>query len=312
MLSYRSIRTLPARKLTRLAPTPSGYLHLGNILSFAITCHFAARTGARILLRIDDLDQLRTQDAYIDDIFSSLQFLGIPWHMGPANTDDFKKNWSQQSRMQAYEKKLNALRSAGLLFGCQCTRSQLAESRSIHSLEQSAGYQGNCINKNIDLDAPETQWRVFTDPERMISVNRLGAGELKNNLPSEMNCFSARRKDGIPAYQLASLVDDEFFGVDLIVRGVDLWPSSWAQAYLSACFETDYLASVQFVHHPLLLDRQASKMSKSAGAESVQSLRANGASPEDIFTEIARWMGSDRPCYDWMQLALLAETTFSP
>ncbi|MFN4314853.1 MAG: glutamate--tRNA ligase family protein [Chitinophagaceae bacterium] len=311
MLSYRSIKNLPARRLTRLAPTPSGFLHLGNILSFAITCHFAAKTGARILLRIDDLDRERSQDEFVEDIFSSLRFLDIPWQLGPQDPADFNKNWSQKTRLKLYEESLQELQKASLLFGCECTRSQLANSRS-ETGSSLKGYPGTCLKKHLPLQQDQLQWRLATRPAKLLSVNRLGGGEIKGTLPEQMAFFAVRRKDGVPAYQLASLVDDHYFGVDLIVRGVDLWPSTWAQVYLSSLLDSKPLQQVQFVHHPLLTEKGGEKMSKSEGATSIQSLRKSGATAADVYTEIARCLGSLRPCHNWTDLALLAEKTFAP
>jgi len=86
-------------KLTRIAPTPSGYLHLGNVFSFALTAALARRSGAEILLRIDDLDRERVQREYVEDIFETLAFMGIPWDRGPRSFDELTRAWSQVLRM---------------------------------------------------------------------------------------------------------------------------------------------------------------------------------------------------------------------
>ncbi|MES2108653.1 MAG: glutamate--tRNA ligase family protein, partial [Bacteroidota bacterium] len=87
---------------TRIAPTPSGFLHVGNVLSFSITAALARKTGAKTLLRIDDMDQTRANARYIQNIFDTLNFLEIPWDEGPANADDFEKSYSQVHRLNLY------------------------------------------------------------------------------------------------------------------------------------------------------------------------------------------------------------------
>src|ERR1035437_9153412 len=93
-------------KRTRIAPTPSGYLHLGNILSFAITAALARKTNAKVLLRIDDFDLERTNKLYVQDIFDTLNFLEIPWDEGPRNMKQYEQEFSQVHRMEMYKKAL--------------------------------------------------------------------------------------------------------------------------------------------------------------------------------------------------------------
>src|SRR5690242_19755059 len=103
---------------TRIAPTPSGYLHLGNVFSFALTASLARKTGASTLLRIDDLDQQRIQPQYVQDIFDTLQFLDIPFDEGPKDIEEFDRSWSQLTRMPLYENALAQLKYSGQVFAC--------------------------------------------------------------------------------------------------------------------------------------------------------------------------------------------------
>ncbi len=93
---------IPNYKKTRIAPTPSGFLHLGNVLSFSITAALAKKHSAKILLRIDDLDRARANDQYLQDIFDTLNFLEIPWDEGPRNVNEFKNAYSQAHRMACH------------------------------------------------------------------------------------------------------------------------------------------------------------------------------------------------------------------
>lgn len=267
---------------TRIAPTPSGYLHLGNVLSFAITAGLARRSGASVLLRIDDLDRERVNREYIADIFDTLNYLGIPWDEGPRNVDDFERGWSQVHRLEMYREALVRLREREKVFACDCSRSKI--------LRQSlAGvYPGTCREKGISLESLGCCWRVRTD----------GGG-----LPAEMADFVVRKKDGYPAYQLTSVIDDLHFGVDVVVRGDDLRASTAAQGWLAAQLGLDEFKGVRFYHHGLLMAADNQKLSKSAGATSVQYLRRRGVQPAEIFSMILREMGINVAAASWEELA---------
>ena len=263
---------------TRIAPTPSGYLHLGNAYSFKLTADLARRTGSKILLRIDDLDRERVEERYIQDIFDTLHFLDIPWDEGPRDRADFGQVWSQLHRMTLYRRALEELRNQGVLFACACSRTQIAR--------ESAGgeYPGTCRDKGLSLDMPDVSWRVRTDMRRELTMQQLDGSAFKGVLDGSVKDFIVRKKDGQPAYQLTSLVDDLHFGVDLIVRGLDLWSSTLAQLYLAELLPGGTaFASVVFNHHALFTDAGGNKLSKSAGAASIQFLRREGKTPAEIF-----------------------------
>jgi glutamyl/glutaminyl-tRNA synthetase len=262
---------------TRLAPTPSGFLHLGNIYSFGITLGLARRHGARVLLRIDDLDSERKETKYVQDIFDALDFLGIRWDEGPADAETFDRAFSQVTRLQLYQAALERLRAGGLVYACRCSRSEILK-------KDPAGiYRGACRQKGISLDEPEVSWRLDTTKVIDLHVKTL-AGEVVKNLPGRMHDFVVRRKDGLPAYQLASLVDDVHFGTDLIVRGEDLWDSTLAQLYLAAVLGFEKFSEAAFHHHPLLLGAGGKKLSKSAGDTSVAQLMRSGKTAAEVWT----------------------------
>ena len=237
---------------TRIAPTPSGYLHLGNVLSFAITAYLAQQHNAKILLRIDDLDHQRATKHYVQDIFDTLDFLQLPYHEGPRNYDEYKSRYSQLQRMEMYQNALEQLKNNGDLFACTCTRAQLAKY---------ATYPGTCRGKALPFDADDTCWRLQTDGSSLISVKTL-EGTITASLPANMYDFVVRKKDGFPAYQLASVLDDIYYGVDLVIRGEDLWPSTLAQLYLAGKLGADDFKKVTFYHHPLLSGDEGEKLSK--------------------------------------------------
>jgi glutamyl/glutaminyl-tRNA synthetase len=265
---------------TRIAPTPSGYLHLGNALSFALTAALARKSGAKILLRIDDLDQQRVNLNYLQDIFDTLNFLNIPWDEGPCDINDYNSSWSQLHRLKLYKEALEQLADQREVFACQCSRAQL----------QDGIYPGTCRNRSIPLDTPDTAWRLYTD-EKELAINTLNKGVIKARLPDGMKDFVIKKKDGFPAYQLASIIDDIHFGVDLVVRGEDLYQSTIAQHYLAEVLGKSDFKNITFHHHPLLMETGDKKLSKSAGATSIKYLRDEGKTTEDVYGDISRMLG---------------------
>ncbi len=285
---------------TRLAPTPSGFLHLGNIYSFAVTAGLAKQTGAKILLRIDDVDRERTNKKFVQEIFDTLNFLEIPWDEGPRNMEEYENEFSQMRRMGIYRAALQQLRDNGKVFACTCSRSQFLGSNP------DGGYQGTCRHKNISLDAEHVCWRLFTDRETVLSVRKVDEeAYVETRLPADMTDFVVRKKDGFPAYQLTSLVDDMHFGVDLVVRGQDLWHSTLAQQYLATKLGYDRFKDVGFYHHPLIAGSDGLKLSKSAGATSVQYLHDHGKSPAAIYAMIAEMLNIAGNPRTWHELVAL-------
>lgn len=285
-------------KRTRIAPTPSGFLHLGNIFSFALTTAIARKTGASIFLRIDDLDQSRAQNEFIQDIFDTLNFLELPWDEGPRNLKDFQDHFSQIHRLPQYEQILQTLRSNGMLFACQCSRSQLQQSAP------NGIYTGACLHKGYSLDSPDMNWRLITNEKKEFGIRNLATNTIIESLPENMNYFAVRKKDGMPSYQLASVADDIHFEVDLVVRGMDLYPSTLAQTYLANQLPPNSFQDIVFYHHMLLNDENGMKLSKTAGSISIQYLRKNGKKKEDIYTLLAQLTALDTDgIEDWQSFA---------
>ncbi|PZR28984.1 MAG: tRNA glutamyl-Q synthetase [Citrobacter freundii] len=280
---------------TRIAPTPSGFLHLGNVLSFAVTAYLARTSGARLLLRIDDLDRERTQPEYVQDIFDTLRFLEIPWEEGPADLSIFETKFSQLHRLHLYNDALDELRRSNAVFACTCSRSQLA------SDAVNGAYPGTCRDKQIPLDQPGVAWRLKTD-ERVLSVQTIDGNTIQQPLPSVMKDFIVRKKDGFPAYQLTSMIDDLYWKIDLIVRGADLWDSTLAQLYLAGLMRKPEFELTRFYHHVLLSSADGIKFSKSAGDTSIRFLRNEGRRPAAIFTMIAGMMNRKETVNDWYSL----------
>lgn len=276
-------------KKTRIAPTPSGYLHLGNVLSMLITTATARKHNASILLRIDDLDQLRTKNKYIEDIFTTLRFLDIPWDEGPANTKDFQKNWSQRLRLPLYRENLNLLHQKNSLFSCDCSRKKVARS------SKDLSYPGICLHKNLSFEGTDKIWRIRLPMGEVADIKQLDGSIISLRLPPPLQYFIVKKKDDLPAYQLTSVIDDLHFGVDTIIRGKDLQSSTVAQLLLAKELGSDRFNNNRFLHHPLVMARQHLKLSKSAGSTSIYYLRQHGASKESIYLEISKMLRFPQP-----------------
>ncbi|SCW83410.1 glutamate--tRNA ligase family protein [Mucilaginibacter sp. NFR10] len=276
---------------TRIAPTPSGFLHVGNVLSFSITATLARKHGAKVLLRIDDLDRARVNREYLTDIFDTLRFLEIPWDEGPQDADDFEARFSQIHRMHLYNEALEQLAAGGFVFACACSRKQMSEIGSC-----------TCSDKQIPLNTLGASWRLRTDNVATLLVKSYTGKIIQTQLLAEMENFVVKKKDSFPAYQLTSVIDDLFYGIDLIVRGEDLWASTLAQIQLAAVLDKQDFNDIVFYHHPLLLEKDGKKLSKSAGSTSIRYLRQEGKSAEDVFMLISDLCSLPEKAGNWQEL----------
>ena len=225
------------RPIIRISPTPSGYLHKGNCFNFILTALYAQKYHFDILLKIDDIDQERVRDTYLDHIFYALNELGIVWTLGPQTIAEHKAKYSQHLRMNhylAYVEKLNILKHT---FNCACSRKDLIK-------RQSNGiYDSHCLLKKIK----KGKCRFNTD---LLS---------RDFSKSTLNYFVVCNDDGVPSYQICSVVDDVFFNVDYAIRGNDLFDSSYLQ--LELLKKENKI--IEYKHHKLLTKADKIKLSKS-------------------------------------------------
>lgn len=243
------------------------------------------------------MDRERAEPKYVQDIFETLQFLEIPWHDGPRSFEEFEAKYSQVHRLPLYNAALQHLRDSGQLFACNCSRTQIAAAGP-------GGYPGTCRDKGIPLDIENVSWRLRTD-DRQLAVKHFDGTHTISSLPDTMRDFIVRKKDGFPAYQLSSLVDDLHFGIDLIVRGEDLRDSTLAQLYLSSLLPENRFKDTTFYHHALLKTTTGEKLSKTAGDISVQYLRKEGKSSIEVYTMIEQMLGAKLRINSYTELASL-------
>ncbi|MCS6935255.1 MAG: glutamate--tRNA ligase family protein [Chitinophagales bacterium] len=272
------------RVRSRLAPTPSGYLHLGNAFNFILTWWLARYFRGTLRLRIDDVDAARVRQEYIDDIFYVLEWLGLEWDEGPFSTQEHLKKYSLQLNLPRYEYILKSLKQAGTIYACTCSRAQIAR-----------GIQCLCAMRYNDR-TPEVPfaWKMNTASVK-ITIQDGWQDALVVDLQAQIPHFVVWRADGLPAYQLFSVAEDAAHGITHIVRGNDLIPSTAAQLYLAEKAGMSSFAKVNFYHHPLLRASDGKKLSKSLGSMALKTIRHSQKDPVWVYRKLAEWISVDYP-----------------
>ncbi len=254
----------------RFAPSPSGYMHMGNLLAMLLAWLDVRAHGGRILLRMEDLDPVRTSPDYARAIADDLAWLGLDWDEGWP-----EPSYQQSSRTALYEEAFHTLEEQGLVYPCWCSRAQrLAAANAPHPGEAVHDPRCQCARLTDTeraarfLSGRPPAWKVRT-PDEVVTVQDGHYGTCTENLAREGGDFILRRADGIYAYQLAVSVDDMRMGVTHVVRGRDLLSSAPRQAWL---IRTLGGTPPNYCHCPLLIDA-GGKLSKRVGSLSTQGLR---------------------------------------
>ncbi|MBM3920186.1 MAG: hypothetical protein FJ347_03070 [Sphingomonadales bacterium] len=247
--------------ITRLAPTPSGYLHRGNYYNFLLNWLFARKQGGKVFLRIDDLDSDRAKPEFVTAIFRDLEALGVDWDIGPSGQDDFYKNWSQKHRTDRYVELIKTLSDKGFTYNCNCSR------KSLNEQGFSGEYPGFCRSRNL----------VFQRNVTAIRFNRATFG-------CDAGDPVILRKEGIPAYHIGSICDDIDYNITHVFRGNDLSDSTQIQQEIAQAAGLPRFSEIKFQHHRLLMSDTGQKLSKSLG-------NAVDAGHKTIFADFALWMG---------------------
>jgi glutamyl/glutaminyl-tRNA synthetase len=248
--------------VSRIAPSPSGYLHIGNAVNFLLTSWSVREAGGKLLLRIDDMDSIRCRTEFVDDIFWMLDWLNIDIDEGPSSTAEFFREYSMRHKTDYYRSELLTLAEHGLsTYACTCSRRRIARDSN------QTTYPGFCRNSSNPLETDHSALRIHVPCQTQIEV-----GSQHVRLDETMGDFVLWRKDGQPAYQLASVIEDRDLGVNLIVRGADLLESTAAQLFLAPALGAKEFASGDFWHHKLVTDSAGHKLAKSAGVSSVRAI----------------------------------------
>ena len=275
----------------RFAPTPSGRMHLGNILCALSAWLSVRRQNGTMVLRIEDLDAGRCSfGEQIDLLKSDLEWLGLFWDQGG------EPEGYQSNRFPIYEKHLGVLERQNLLYPCYCSRAELHAATAPHGSDGQVLYDGKC--RRLFLEGGEVPkdrrpaLRVMVPDEEIVFTDII-QGEYRENLMKECTDFVVRRSDGVYAYQLAVVVDDGLTGVTEIVRGRDLLSSTPRQIWLYRAFG---MQEPRFAHIPLLLAPDGRRLSKRDGDLDIGALRKKLGTPEPIIGLLGYLLGLiDRP-----------------
>ena len=264
----------------RYAPSPSGRMHLGNLMCCLLAWLSAKSKGGQVLLRIEDLDAARCPRVYADAIQDDLAWLGLAAD-GPTPTV------YQSERSGIYQQYYDILLKKGLIYPCFCSRSQLHAASAPHRSDGQVVYAGTCrglsdaeVARRSLTRAPAFRVRV---PDEEIAFTDGHLGRYAENLARDCGDFYLRRADGVFAYQLAVVVDDALMGVTEVVRGSDLLSSTPRQLWL---YRELGLTAPQFYHLPLLLAPDGRRLSKRDGDQSLENLRAR-YTPQEIIGKLA-------------------------
>jgi glutamyl-tRNA synthetase/glutamyl-Q tRNA(Asp) synthetase len=259
------------RPATRFAPAPTGYLHLGHVLNAIYVWGLAGGIGARVILRIEDHDTERSRPQYEEAILEDLAWLGFT-----------PGEWSRQSDRHAiYEDALAHLRTRGLIYGCDCTRRQVAAAGT--GAGEELRYPGTCRARGL-AEAPGRGIRVRIEPG-VEQFDDLRLGPQRQDPAAQAGDVLLRDRHGLWTYQFAATVDDYMQGVTHVVRGEDLLASTGRQMRLARLLGRE--APAAFLHHGLLMKTPSQKISKSDGDTGIRELRAAGWSAPRVIGHAA-------------------------
>lgn len=266
---------------TRLAPSPTGSLHLGNARTFLVNWALARRRGWRVLLRIEDLDGPRVKPEARDGIMRTLEWLGLDWDEGPV---------TQSDDLEPYRAAMRALAAAGRAFPCGLTRGELAASapqEGDHELRYDPGLRPAAWSRDFEPGGG-VNWRLLVEPGATPFAD-LFAGPQSPDVSAIVGDFIVWTKRGVPAYQLAVVVDDHRQGVTHVVRGDDLLDSAARQLLLFRALGLG--PEPVYCHLPLVVGPDGKRLAKRHGDTRLERWRAAGAPPEEVVGLLARWCG---------------------
>ena len=273
----------------RFAPTPSGRIHLGNILCAMLSWLSVRAAGGRYLLRIEDLDAMRCPRALADQIEDDLHWFGIDWDDGGSAGGDA---WYQSTRSPIYDRYFAMLEAQGLVYPCFCSRAELHAAQAPHRSDGTYVYAGTCRGLTPEQIAQKRKRRPpaarVIVPDRTVHFVDGCQGSYTENLAHDCGDFIIRRSDGVYGYQLAVVVDDAEMGVTEVVRGRDLLESTPRQMYL---YDMLGLPCPQFYHIPLLTAPDGRRLSKRDGDLDLGVLRETFGRPEPIIGMLAAATG---------------------
>ena len=277
----------------RYAPSPSGDLHLGNLRTAILAWAMARRGGKSFYMRVEDLDRVRPGAA--ERQLADLRAMGLDWDVSPGSAAESTEGKEagvlyQSTRLAAYERSVRHLREAGLVYECYCTRREIQEASSAPHGAPGA-YPGTCRNLS---EAQREERRAQRPPALRLRAERTSytvQDDFYGSYTGLVDDFVLVRNDGTYAYNLTSVVDDAFVGVEQIVRGDDLLPSAPRQAYLASLLG---LPQPRYAHVPLALNEEGKRLAKRDGAVTLPQLQEAGVT----IPEVLGWIAASIPVPD--------------
>jgi len=281
---------LPSSPLTRFAPAPTGVLHLGHVVNAIYVWGLARALGGRVLLRVENHDKQRCRPEYEAALLEDLDWLGFePDVFPPAAFRAGACEGRQSDRGLHYTRAAQSLIARGLVYGCQCTRREIDAANAAAGSAGPGGdadelhYPGTCRARGLALGGP-VGWRLVVDPG-VVTFDDAVHGPSRQDPWAQCGDLLLRDRLGNWTYQFAVTVDDLAHGVDLVVRGDDLFASTGRQMLLGRLLGRP--RPPVFLHHPLVMKSRTQKLSKADGDTGVRDLRAAGWSAERVIGHAA-------------------------
>ncbi len=292
-------------------------MHLGNLRTALLAWLHARLSQGRFILRIDDLDTPRNKSGSIEEIIADLSWLGLDWDEGP-DIGGANGPYLQSERLDHYERFFDQLKASHLIFPCICSRKdvQLAQSAP-HAGQVEPVYPGTCrpskeLSRQVPANRKPVSWRFLTRNITITSQAELSEATTVE-LDNTVGDFVIRRKDGLYAYQFATVADDGLMGISDIVRGSDLSDSMPRQL---ALFDALGFPRPRFLHAPLMRDSLGGRMAKRDGSDSLETWKSRNRTPELLIGELAASCGlmeTARPisCQELLECLSMEDLLFS-
>lgn len=272
----------------RLAPSPTGYIHLGNAWAFLLAWLAARASSGEVVLRIEDIDPQRSRPEYTAALIEDLTWLGLDWDYGPDKPEPAGGSmgpFEQSRRGQQYAAAIAHLEAAGLTYPCFCTRKELRSMAGApHVDDAGAPYPGTCRSLNQAqrqtlLESGRRPCLRLRCQDGPVNFTDTVFGPQSLTLADCGGDFALRRSDGVIAYQLAVAVDDALMGINQVVRGRDILISTPRQIALLKLLG---YGAPAYAHVPLLLDDEGERLAKRHQSLALRNLRQLGADPRKI------------------------------
>ncbi len=262
----------------RIAPSPTGLLHLGHARTFRIAEQRALAVGGRLVLRIEDLDGPRCKPEFVAACLEDLRWLGLDWDEGP-DVGGPHAPYEQSRRMDLYREPFERLRRSGCLYPCNCSRKDIVAALSApHESDEEPVYPGTCRNRAVTA-GERVSWRFRVPDGEAVTFIDGNLGPRSFVAGRDFGDFLVWRHDGIPSYQLAVVTDDALMGVTEVVRGEDLLVSTARQLLLYRALGWSPPA---FYHCELMRDEDGIRLAKRHASLSLRALREQGATPAEL------------------------------